>query len=33
MKKKFETFRIIFSNSEKFAEFEWYTAPERRGAT
>ena len=25
-------FKIIFSNSEKFAEFEWYTAPERRGA-
>lgn len=31
-KKKFGIFKIIFSNLEKFAEFEWYTAPERRGA-
>ena len=31
MKKSLQ-FSKLFSNSEKFAEFEWYTAPERRGA-
>lgn len=33
MKKSLKLSELFFQTQEKFAEFEWYTAPERRGAT